>query len=65
MLTTLMRWSAPRNIDHQLLDDPFEFGESRFDTVRIGFADPLAILFEVMDDVRTVVVFEVWRTDRK
>lgn len=56
---------AGREVDRHLLGDPNAFGESRYDTVRVGFTHPLGILFEVMDDVRTVIVFEVWRTDRK
>jgi hypothetical protein len=38
-------------------------GESRVDNVRIAFIQPLAIQFEVLDDVSTVIVYEVWRTD--
>jgi hypothetical protein len=44
---------------------PNKFGESRYDTVRIGFVSPLGVQFEVMQDVRTVVVYDVWRIDRK
>lgn len=56
--------AAARQIDRMLLVSPAVFGESRYDTVRIGFARPLAIHFEVMDDVRTVVVYDVWQIDR-
>ncbi|MEX2172453.1 MAG: hypothetical protein WD851_24240 [Pirellulales bacterium] len=56
---------AGREVDRLLLNDPNAFGESRYDTVRVGFAHPLGILFEVMDDVRTVIVFDLWRIDRK
>jgi hypothetical protein len=55
---------ASRNIDTQLRADPYEFGESRQANVRIGFERPLAVQFEVLDDVRTVIVFDVWQTGR-
>jgi hypothetical protein len=56
--------AAARQIDRILLVAPAAFGESRYDTVRIGFARPLGIHFEVMEDVRTVVVYDVWQIDR-
>ncbi len=52
-------------IDGHLLGQPNEFGESRYDTVRIGFVHPLGVQFEVLEDVRTVIVYDVWRIDRK
>ena len=33
--------------------------------MRVGFVFPLGVQFEVMDDVRTVIVHDVWRIDRK
>jgi hypothetical protein len=57
--------AAARPIDHYLINEPASFGESRYDTIRIGFAYPLGVQFEVMDDVRTVIVHDVWRIDRK
>jgi hypothetical protein len=56
---------AARQLDQHLLTGPTSFGESRYDTIRIGFAYPLGVQFEVMDDVRTVIVHDVWRIDRK
>lgn len=56
---------AAKEIDRHLLAAPNEFGESRYDAVRIGFAWPLGVQFEVFDDDRTVVVYDVWRIDRK
>jgi hypothetical protein len=56
---------AARQIDRHLLNAPASFGESRYDTIRVGFVYPLGIQFEVMDDVRTVIVHDVWRIDRK
>jgi len=56
--------AAARQIDRILLVAPVAFGESRYDTVRIGFVRPLGIHFEVMEDVRTVVVYDVWQIDR-
>jgi hypothetical protein len=52
--------AAARAIDRHLINAPLEFGESRYDTVRIGFERPLGVLYEVLDDVRTVIVYEVW-----
>lgn len=52
--------AAARAIDRELGLAPLDFGESRFETVRIAFERPLAVLFEVQDDVRTVIVYEVW-----
>jgi mRNA-degrading endonuclease RelE of RelBE toxin-antitoxin system len=52
--------AATRAIDGQLLTAPLEFGESRWDTVRIGFERPLGVLYDILDDVRTVIVYEVW-----
>jgi hypothetical protein len=50
---------AARVINQRLVDDPFNFGESRFEDVRIGFEPPLTVLFQVMPDVRTVIVFNL------
>jgi hypothetical protein len=48
-----------------LIAVPNEFGESRYELIRIGFAFPFGVQFEVMDDVRTVIVHDVWRIDQK
>jgi hypothetical protein len=56
---------AVGEIDKRLITDPDAFGESRYDMVRVGFIRPLGVQFEVMDDVRTVIVYDAWRTDRK
>ena len=48
-------------IDRSLHVDPIGFGESRTDTLRIGFARPLGIQYDVLEDVATVVVYDVWR----
>ncbi len=55
---------AAREIDQELLIAPHAFGESRAGATRVAWKQPLGIYFEVMDDVRTVVVYDVWRTDR-
>lgn len=55
---------AAGEIDKQLRADPFDVGESREENVRIGFQEPVGIEFEVLDDVQTVIVFNVWRTER-
>jgi hypothetical protein len=52
---------AARQIDRSLATYPIEFGESRYDTVRIGFALPLGVQYEILDDVRTVIAYDVWR----
>jgi|LakMenEpi03Aug12_release.lakeMendotaPanAssembly.Ray.scaffolds.fasta_scaffold38021_2 hypothetical protein len=38
-----------REIDFWLARDPLDFGDSRFDTVRLGVVRPLAVLFDVLD----------------
>lgn len=50
-----------REIDVWLARHPLDFGESRYDTVRIGVVAPLAVLFEVLDDPPTVIVLDIWR----
>lgn len=50
-----------REIDFWLARDPLNFGESRFDTVRLGVVAPLAVLFDVLDDPPTVIVLDIWR----
>ena len=57
--------AVAREIDQCLAADPKAFGESRYDTVRVGFVRPLGVLYEVIDDVRTVIVYDAWRIDRK
>jgi hypothetical protein len=51
---------AAREIDALLLSSPITFGESRYDNLRIGFVGPLGVDFEVMDDLLTIVVHDVW-----
>lgn len=50
-----------REIDFWLARDPLDFGESRFDTVRLGVVHPLAVLFDVLDDPPTVIVLDIWQ----
>jgi len=57
--------TAAKEIDRHLLAVPNDFGESRYESVRVGFAWLLGVQFEVFDDDRTVVVYDVWRIDRK
>ena len=57
--------AAARQIDRNLMISPDHFGESRYDNIRVGFVYPLGTQFEVMDDVRTVIVHDLWRIDRK
>ncbi len=55
--------AAARQIDQALATDPIGFGESRYDTVRIAFLRPLGVQYDVLEDVRTVIVDAVWRID--
>jgi hypothetical protein len=57
--------AAARDIDRFLRADPIGYGESRYDTVRIGFARPLGVQYEVLEDVLTVIVYDVWRIDQR
>lgn len=57
--------AAARTIDQHLLSFPDSFGESRYDTIRVGYEFPFGVQFEVMNDVRTVIVHDFWRIDRK
>lgn len=50
-----------REIDFWLARGPLDFGESRFETVRLGVVTPLAVLFDVLDDPPTVIVLDRWR----
>jgi hypothetical protein len=44
--------SAAREIDQRLFTDPLQFGESRYDAVRVGFVRPLGVQYEVLPDVQ-------------
>jgi plasmid stabilization system protein ParE len=57
--------AAARVIDRWLATDPAELGESREYGVRIAFNYPLAVEFEVLEDVKTVVVYEVGAPTRE
>ena len=57
--------AAVRQMDRSLAIDPFGFGESRADSIRIGFARPFAIQYDVLQDVATVIVYDLWRIDGK
>ncbi len=57
--------AAAREIDRRLVQNPVAFGESRDDTIRIAFVEMLGVQFEVLDDVRTVIVYDVWRINRR
>ena len=50
-----------REVDFWLARDPLDFGESRFDTVRLGVVRPLAVLFGVIADPPTVIVLDIWQ----
>ena len=71
-LATLWEDAADRNaitfashtIDTLLRERAKTCGESRYDTVRIMFAPPLGVLFEVLEEDRTVYVLAVWSFDK-
>jgi hypothetical protein len=52
--------AAMASLEESLGRDPASAGESREHGVRIGFAPPLAFLFEILQDDRQVKVFHVW-----
>jgi hypothetical protein len=56
---------AARDIDAVLMNDPLGFGESRTETIRVGFIRPLDVQYDVLTDVQTVVVEDVWRIDQR
>jgi hypothetical protein len=56
--------TSAREIDQLLMNAAADFGESRFDSMRVGFVYPLGVQFEVITDIRTVIVHDVWRIDR-
>lgn len=53
--------AAARAIDKRLVHDPRNLGESREENTRIAFQGTLGIHFEVLDDVQTAIVLDVWR----
>jgi hypothetical protein len=55
--------ASAKTLDKALATDPLELGESRYDSVRVGFALPLGIQFEVLADIETVVVYSVWQIE--
>lgn len=56
---------AVRAINFALVNDPYEVSESRSEAIRIAFEFPLGVYFELMEDVWTVIVIDIWRTDRR
>ena len=55
---------AVQEIDFWLARGPLNFGESRYDTVRVGFVTPIAVQFDVLADPPTVIVLDIWRIER-
>jgi plasmid stabilization system protein ParE len=56
---------ASNELDRALAHDPNDQGESREEGVRITFAGPLGINFEVNAADRQARVIAVWRTRRR
>jgi hypothetical protein len=52
---------ATNRIDQRLRREPDQQGESRDAKRRILFVPPLAVLYRVEDDDRTLHVLDVWR----
>ena len=50
-----------REIEFWLARNPLDFGESRFETVRLGVVRPLAVLFDVLEGPPTVIVLDIWQ----
>lgn len=55
---------ASHIIDQELSLDPEIVGEAREGNTRITFSPPLAVLFDINHDLRTVVVWAVWQPFR-
>jgi hypothetical protein len=53
--------AAANEIDHVLASRPWDAGEARAGTTRILIEEPLAILYEVVEDDRRVYVLDAWR----
>jgi hypothetical protein len=51
---------ALREIEYWLRWIPKEFGESRYENVRVGFVSPFGVQFEIIADPPTVIVMNVW-----
>ena len=56
--------AAVHQLETEIARDPDEQGESRQPGIRVTFADPLGINFEIGPADRQVRVLAVWRTDR-
>ena len=56
---------AAHLIDWYLARYPLDLGESRDDGVRIAYEYPLGIQYEVLQDVDTVIVYDIWSIDKK
>lgn len=51
-----------KEIDRWLTKHPKEFGESRYENIRIAFHSPLGVLYEILDGPPTVIVLDIWAT---
>ena len=56
--------AASHAIDQALARDPRSVGESRTGTTRLLIEEPLAVLYEIVEDDRRVYVLKVWRARR-
>ena len=53
--------AAANEIDLLLAQRPRDVGEARAGSTRILIEEPLAVLYEVVEDDRRVYVLDVWR----
>ena len=51
---------ATHELDRELQNDPYRESESREGDVRVAFASPLGVLFEVNAQQRIVSILHVW-----
>lgn len=53
--------SAIRSLEHELVTNPEETGESRSGADRIAFEAPIAVIFEIDRPARLVRIVQAWR----
>ena len=53
--------AVANEIDQLLAQRPWDLGEARGGTTRILIDEPLAVLYEIVEDDRRVYVLDVWR----
>ncbi|MCC7083553.1 MAG: hypothetical protein IT427_00935 [Pirellulales bacterium] len=51
--------SVLRELEYWLKWNPADFGESRYENVRVAFTAPLGVEFEILEDPPTVIVMNL------